>query len=273
MPESCGISVSRYVVPAARNMETARSIDRSRSEFKVGHVANCNKYPARARAVRLNCMRNNVSDIYRYPFSSFESDLYPAPGSRSYIPQDSRAQQATSYYFIAGDSADTRLPISPLLLPFANGKPELEARFLRGEPIKRLARTPHRAPRNRDSVLSREEQYYRVSRCPSYRYAVVLFKSEPIGESIVRARAFIRSINISNTLAILSRPAHVRWLLRVTEQPTSRLGWTYLGTYGSAGSAINTSTASTRKVHSLSFRFTIYIPPDNYSPTFAEISM
>lgn len=108
MPESYGISVSRYVVPAARNMETARSIDRSRSEFKVGHAANCNKYPARARAARLNCMRNNVSDIYRYPFSSFESDLYPAPGSRSYIFHGTAVRNK--------QQATTLLQVTPLIL-------------------------------------------------------------------------------------------------------------------------------------------------------------
>lgn len=157
-------------------------------------------------------MRNNVSDIYRYPVFFFRKRLVSRPWlAVVYIPRDSRAQQATSYYFIAGDSADTRLPISPLLLPFAtenrNGKRDSCAVSQSSgsrELLIELLETGIPCALPRGAILPR------VSRCPSYRYAVVLFKSEPIGESIVRARAFIRSINISNTLAILSRPAHVR---------------------------------------------------------------
>lgn len=144
--------ISVVSLPAAGNREIACSIDRSWSEFKVGYAANCNKYPARARAARLNCMRNNVSDIYRYSFSSFESDLYPAPGSRSYIFRGTAVRNK--------QQATTLLQVTPLILAcpsrssLCNGKPELEARFLRGEPIKRPARTPHRAPRNRDPARS-----------------------------------------------------------------------------------------------------------------------
>lgn len=155
-------------------------------------------------------MRNNVSDIYRYLFSSFESDLYPAPGSRSYIFRRTAVrnkQQATTLLQVT--LLILACPSQPLILPFAtenrNWKRDScvvsQSSGPRGLLIELLETGIRALPRG--AILPS------VSRCPSYRYAVVLFKGEPIGESIL-AHAFIRSINISNTLAILSYPAHVR---------------------------------------------------------------
>lgn len=65
-------------------------------------------------------MRNNVSDIYRYPFSSFKSDLYPAPGSRSYIFRRTAVrnkQQATTLLQVT--PLILACPSQPLVLPFA----------------------------------------------------------------------------------------------------------------------------------------------------------
>lgn len=151
------VSVVRYL-PAARNREIACSIDRSRSEFKVGYAANCNKYPARgrarARAARLNCMRNNVSDIYRYSFSSF--DLYPAPGTRSYIFRGTAArnkQQATTLLQVT--PLILGCPSQPLALPFAtenrNWKRDSCVVSQSSGP---RANSSSRAPRNRDPARS-----------------------------------------------------------------------------------------------------------------------
>jgi len=65
-------------------------------------------------------MRNNVSDIYRYPFSSFESDLYPAPSSRSYIFRGTAVcnkQQATTLLQVT--PVILACPSQPLVYPFA----------------------------------------------------------------------------------------------------------------------------------------------------------
>jgi len=144
-------------------------------------------------------MRNNVSDIYRYPFSSFESDLYPAPGSRSYIFRGTAVcnkQQATTLLQVT--PVILACPSQPLVFPFATEN----RNWKRDSCVAELLETEIPCSSARSNITARISL--------SYRYLVVLFKREPIGKSIVRARAFIRSINISNTLAILSRSAHVR---------------------------------------------------------------
>lgn len=198
MPESYGISVSRYVVSllAARNGETARSIDRSRSEFKVGHAANCNKYPARARGSRGLTVWEITCRIYiGTRFLSKATCIPPLARGRIYSAGQPCATSNKLLLYCRWLSADTRLPISTSRSSLCNGKPELEARFLHGEPIKRPSRTSHRAPRNRDPVLSREEQYCRTYLAVRLTVTRSYYsKANLSAESIVRTRAFIRSL-------------------------------------------------------------------------------
>lgn len=177
-------------------------------------------------------MRNNVSDIYRYPFSSFKSDLYPAPGSRSYIFRRTAVRNK--------QQATTLLQVTPLILPIStsrsslcNGKPELEARFLRGEPIKRPARTPHRASRNRDPVLSREEQYCRAYLAVRLTVTRSYYSKANLSVSLSYARVhlFVPLIYLIHSRFYLAPRTCVN---SCTLWNNQRRDWaTYLGTYDS----------------------------------------
>jgi len=117
-------NVSRYVIllfsfPASllpgTGKRRARRIVHG-SELKVGHATNCNKYLVRTRST--SAVWGITCRIYiGTRFSSFERLYIPPPAHEIvYIPRESRAQRATSCYFIAGDSADSHLYFPPSLL-------------------------------------------------------------------------------------------------------------------------------------------------------------
>lgn len=89
----------------------------------------------------------------------------------------------------------------------------------------------------------------RVSRCPSYRYAVVLFEGEPIGESIARARArvhlFVPLIYLIHSRFYLAPRTCVNFCALWNNQPTNHVATTrqrISAMYGFAASAVNRST-------------------------------
>jgi len=100
------------------------------------------------------------------PVSFFrESTRTPPPAlAVVYIPRDSRAQRATSCYFIARDSVDTRPAISRSSA--RGGKPELEAH---AEPIERLSPlTPRKqGPGARSDIAARISYRLTVTRVSS----------------------------------------------------------------------------------------------------------
>jgi len=100
------------------------------------------------------------------PVSFFrESTRTPPPAlAVVYIPRDSHAQRATSCYFIARDSVDTRPAISRSSA--RGGKPELEAH---AEPIERLSPlTPRKqGPGARSDIAARISYRLTVTRVSS----------------------------------------------------------------------------------------------------------